>query len=76
MVLEGIRKAEDALHVAEKLVAAAQQPMDWNDQTLHLSISVGAALHACGEDTELLLRRADHAMHTARTAGRNRVALG
>ena len=76
VVLEGIRKAEDALHVAEKLVAAAQQPMDWNNQTLHPSISVGAVLHACGEDTELLLRRADHAMYTAKTAGRNRVALG
>ncbi len=75
VVLDGIREASDALHVAEKLVTAAQQPITWNDQTLSMSISVGVALHGSGEDTELLLRRADHAMYAAKAAGRNRVAL-
>lgn len=75
VVLDGIREASDALHVAEKLVAAAQEPIDWTNQQLRLSISIGVAVHASGEDTELLLRRADHAMYAAKNAGRNRVAL-
>jgi diguanylate cyclase (GGDEF)-like protein len=75
VVLDGIRDASDAIHVAEKLVTAAQQPISWNEQALSISISVGVALHGSGEDTELLLRRADHAMYAAKAAGRNRVAL-
>jgi diguanylate cyclase (GGDEF)-like protein len=75
VVLDGLREADDAVHVAKKLVTAAQQPILWNDLSLNLSVSVGVALHASGENTELLLRRADHAMCAAKAAGRNRVAL-
>jgi diguanylate cyclase (GGDEF)-like protein len=75
VVLNGIRDVNDALRVAEKLVNNVQEPILWNDQSLSLSISVGVALHASGEDTELLLRRADHAMYAAKASGRNRVAL-
>lgn len=39
------------------------------------TVSVGVASRLPGEDTALLLRRADRAMYTAKKAGRNRVAL-
>ena len=64
------------MQVADTLVRSAAEPIPWNDQTLRLSVSVGVALHASGEDTELLLRRADHAMYAAKSSGRNRASLG
>ena len=76
VVLDGIHQAAAAMQVADTLVRSAAEPIPWNDQTLRLSVSVGVALHASGEDTELLLRRADHAMYAAKASGRNRARLG
>ena len=76
VVLDGIHHSDDAMQVAESLVRAASEPIPWNDQAFSLSVSVGVVLHASGEDTELLLRRADHAMYAAKASGRNKASLG
>jgi diguanylate cyclase (GGDEF)-like protein/PAS domain S-box-containing protein len=76
VVLRQIDRLEDAMAVARKLVAAVARPMQVKDTELVVSISVGVAMHAQGEDTDLLLGRADRAMYAAKQAGRNQVLAG
>ncbi|MCT0224766.1 hypothetical protein [Synechococcus sp. CS-1328] len=45
--------------------------MDWNQEQIQASLSIGVATHAGEEDVDLFMRRADRAMHSAkREAGR------
>ncbi len=76
VVLQKIDQLEHALTVAQKLVTAVARPMQVKGSELVVSISVGVALHALGEDTDLLLGRADRAMYGAKQAGRNQVLAG
>ena len=76
VILDEIVQPADAMQVAENLVKSACEPIQWNDQIFRLSVSVGVVLHASGEDAELLLRRADHAMYIAKASGRNKASLG
>ena len=76
VVLQQIDQVEHALMVAQKLVTAVARPMQVKGNELVVSISVGVALHALGEDTDLLLGRADRAMYAAKQAGRNLVLAG
>ena len=76
VVLQKIDQLEHALTVAQKLVTAVARPMQVKGSELVVSISVGVALHALGEDTDLLLGRADRAMYGAKQAGRNQGLAG
>ena len=59
-----------ALSVAEKVLACASAPFDFDGISLQIGASVGVALfpdHAT--DSEMMLKRADIAMYTAKRAG-------
>lgn len=72
VVLRNLVEAEDAGHVARKLIASLAEPLYREDVTLKVGASVGIALLDSGRsDFDSLLRAADAAMHAAKEAGRN-----
>jgi diguanylate cyclase (GGDEF)-like protein/PAS domain S-box-containing protein len=73
IVLEKLRDADDAAHVAQELLAAASRPLTVGGQEVALSACIGISLHpADGVSPGDLLRNADTAMHQAKHEGRNR----
>ena len=71
-----IRSTDDALHLAESLLAAVREPLAWDGSEIRISGSVGIALYPDhGELPETLLARADQAMYAAKTGGRNHVRM-
>ena len=71
-VLSSLARADDAALVAQKVVAALAQPFKLARQEVHVSASVGIAIHPLdGHDPEGLLKNADTAMYRAKARGRN-----
>ena len=72
VVLRDLAEAEDAGHVARKLIASLAEPLHRGQDLLKVGASVGIAMLEDGrEDFDSLLRAADAAMHAAKEAGRN-----
>lgn len=72
VILRNLVEAEDAGHVARKLIASLAEPLYREDATLKVGASVGIALlDDSRNDFDSLLRAADAAMHAAKEAGRN-----
>jgi len=58
---------EAALRIADKVLAAFATPFLIEEQAIHASMSIGVAVYPThGEDADLLMRRADVAMYTAK----------
>lgn len=74
LLLPGVAGPEEASKVGEKIVAALEQPIEWNSTPLSVSASIGLALYPeDGDEPETLLRRADKAMYRAKSGGRGQV---
>lgn len=73
VLLDGIRSLDDGIAIAEALQACIGEPLEWNDDIIVPSCSIGVALHGAGENAELFLKRADRNMYAAKAAGRQRV---
>jgi diguanylate cyclase (GGDEF)-like protein/PAS domain S-box-containing protein len=74
LLLPGVAGPEEARKVGEKIVAALEQPIEWNSEPLSVSASIGLALYPeDGDEPETLLRRADKAMYRAKSGGRGQV---
>src|SRR5262249_29923273 len=73
LVLPGLRHADDAATVAEKVVSALRMPFPLRDRVAQVTASVGLAVFPeDGEDAEGLLRNAKRALAAAQAAGGNR----
>ncbi|MBR0565463.1 diguanylate cyclase [Azoarcus sp. L1K30] len=73
IILPGLRDAEDAGRLAEKVLASLSAPMDIARETLSIGVSIGIALFPMhGATIERLLNAADEAMYQAKRSGRNR----
>ena len=73
IVAEGLALPEDALQVAQAIVAAVRVPMvAAPDSPVGASVGI-ASNRAVVSETEALLRRADTAMYAAKAAGRGKV---
>ncbi len=73
ILLPIIAKGEDAVLVAQKVVAALKKPIKVAQQELLVSVSIGISLYPeHGEDAETLLKNADAAMYRAKENGRGR----
>ncbi len=60
----------DAAQMAQKLVRALREPVDVDEQRLHVAASIGIALGpADGSDVETLVRSADIALSRVKTRG-------
>ena len=76
IILAELRHPEDALAVAQKILAAIQEPLTIGSMPIVVSASIGVALYPeDGHDPESLLRNADNAMYRAKEAGRSTVQL-
>jgi diguanylate cyclase (GGDEF)-like protein len=77
VVLELLTDAPDAAGKASGLIETLQLPYMLNRVTVHVSASIGVALHQPGDrrDLSALLARADAAMYAAKREGKNRVVI-
>lgn len=67
VLLEGVQNAVNATRVAEKIRQSVEQPIEWNEQVLQVSLSIGISLfpdHAAKAID--LLQMAERAMYAAR----------
>jgi diguanylate cyclase (GGDEF)-like protein/PAS domain S-box-containing protein len=73
VILPGIKSPQDASTVAQKLIAALEEPFLLQGNTLHVKTSIGISIcPADGTNMETLLRHADMAMYYAKELGGNR----
>jgi diguanylate cyclase (GGDEF)-like protein/PAS domain S-box-containing protein len=76
VLLDGLGSRQNAVAVAQKLVADLAQPFRLDDCLLCISASVGIAVWPeHGSDVDTLLRKADKALYSAKQAGRNQHRL-
>ncbi|HEY0155832.1 MAG TPA: EAL domain-containing protein [Thermoanaerobaculia bacterium] len=76
IILAELRHPEDAVGVAQKILAAVQEPLTIGTMPIVVTASIGIALYPeDGHDPESLLRNADSAMYRAKEAGRSNVQL-
>ena len=72
VVLEDVLDTNVIAPVAEKILAAFNEPFDLKDNHLHVSSSIGIAIYPDdGGDVTTLVRNADAAMYRAKESGRN-----
>ncbi len=72
VLLSEVVQEQDAAHCADKLLKAIRLPYVLDDHELHVTGSIGIALHpADGITGEALLQNADSAMYEAKKHGRN-----
>jgi len=72
VILGGLKAAEDAEAIADKIVRAFAPSFDIGESELVVTPSMGLAVYpGDGEDPSMLLRNADLAMYDAKEAGRN-----
>lgn len=75
VILPGLRRAEDADLVVEKILACMREPISVEGRELAVTTSVGVALFPSdGHEEGVLLKRADEAMYVAKQAGGNRAS--
>ncbi|MDQ6989269.1 MAG: EAL domain-containing protein [Mariprofundaceae bacterium] len=75
-LLLGLKKAEDAGVVAEKMIKALAEPVLIQGQELTVTTSVGISIFPDDtDDIETLLKYADTSMYHAKDQGRNRYAF-
>jgi len=77
VLLTGIKDAEDAMRIAEKIRADLEAPYDLGSKTLfQTSASIGVALYPDhGRDETSLSKSADAAMYRSKKKGRNAVTI-
>ena len=68
-----VEDARDLLERVRQQVAALEIPH--TDGVLRMTVSIGLAMHLPGDTVERTLERADQALYTAKSLGRNRVAV-
>lgn len=72
ILLTNISDSSEAEDVARNIRRRFQAPIKAAGKTHHLSCSIGIALFPCdGDDPDLLLKRADHALYAVKEHGRN-----
>ncbi len=70
VILDGIRRGQDAARVARKILLALQRPFHVDQHELFVGASIGISLFpADGQDVETLVKHADIAMYRAKAQG-------
>jgi diguanylate cyclase (GGDEF)-like protein len=71
VLLTGLTGADEADHLAERLIADLAAPIPLTTATVTVGASIGIAVAEPGVTVAELSRRADVAMYSAKTAGKN-----
>jgi diguanylate cyclase (GGDEF)-like protein/PAS domain S-box-containing protein len=75
-VLVGVGPPQQALQIAQDIIARLQLPIDLQGNPVRIGASIGIAMSSGDEDSPAaLLRRADAAMYASKQAGRGRACL-
>jgi diguanylate cyclase (GGDEF)-like protein len=76
VVLEGLRRAEDAHTVAQRLVDSLAKPYGVAEHQIHVAVSIGVVLRSqAAEDAEAVLQDANTAMREAKRHGGARFSV-
>ena len=75
VLVERLSASEDVEITAERVVAAIGRPIDVGPHRSRVTGSVGIKLNHPGDSADDILREADMAMYTAKTAGKDRHVL-
>jgi diguanylate cyclase (GGDEF)-like protein len=76
IVLPELTTAEQAAHVAEKIIAAMGAPYKLAEHEFTITFSIGISIYPqAGEDRFTLMKHADTAMYHAKQSGRNRYLI-
>lgn len=71
-----IHHPREAIHLGEKIIQLLEQPFFIEDQKVYISASIGISLYPHdGDETEILLSKADKAMYYAKENGKNQFAF-
>ena len=72
VVLSDATSTDEVTHTADRIIAALGQSLNLGGQELHVTTSIGIAMHPQdGEDAHVLMKNADTAMYKAKEGGRN-----
>jgi diguanylate cyclase (GGDEF)-like protein len=74
ILLPGIGE-DQALRIAERALAALQEPFTVSDRAVWTGASIGVCFGHRGQDPQLILQDADTAMYAAKSGGRGRVEV-
>jgi diguanylate cyclase (GGDEF)-like protein len=75
VLCEDLQSEEDAVHLAERILASLSKPFQISSHELFTTATIGVALARPGADPEGLIRDADAAMYRAKARGRARYEL-
>jgi diguanylate cyclase (GGDEF)-like protein/PAS domain S-box-containing protein len=75
VLLERPESVEDIMSMANRLLEALVEPVEFGDRELTVSASIGVVIADQGESSEVVIRNADVAMYHAKRTGKNRVKL-
>ncbi len=71
-----LRSIDDAIALANEILAAIREPLAWNREELRIGGSLGIALFPDhGDEAETLLACADRAMYAAKSEGKDQVRV-
>jgi diguanylate cyclase (GGDEF)-like protein len=68
----GTADDDEAIAIAERVIAAVQRPIELDDVTVEVGVSVGIARTSTEMPIDALLERSDLALYAAKRAGRGR----
>ncbi len=72
-VMSRLNTQEDIVPILNRLLELVSTPVEINDASLQVSASIGVTFYPQdAQDSDLLLRNADHAMYLAKQLGKNR----
>ncbi len=72
VLLEGVTTVEQAERIATSVTEAFRTPISIDGNDMLVTVSIGVAFSAPGDDTENVLRNADIAMYNAKSTGKAR----
>ncbi len=75
VLLSPIERDDDAAVVAQRILARLSEPVYFEGRRMFVSASIGVAFNSLGATPEDLLRNADTAMYSAKSAGKARMEL-
>lgn len=72
VILNGVHSAEDAMHVAQKIIRSINEVFLLNKHEVYVSTSIGISMYPDdGSTTAELIKKADTAMYWSKEAGKN-----
>lgn len=75
LLCEDLTSPENAVTIAERIVAAIEEPFDVNGRAVHIGVSVGVAIADGAISSDALLRSSDAAVYRAKERGRARIEV-